>query len=338
MMLISVSSPSARLSLFVISLVILCGAVFASLVFGQYPVTVQQVWPAFWHPEPTSIEHVVINTIRWSRSIIAIAVGAALAIAGVLMQTLTRNPLASPAIFGVNAGAVFFIVLCSQVFAFSDMSMLFWVALFGAGVAGGLVYALGNLGRDAQSPVRLVLAGAAISALFMAFTQGLLVIGQDGVDSVLFWVAGSVSGRELGDIMPVMPYLLATMLAAVLLAPHINILLCGDDIATGLGQNTWLLKVALSLLIVTLAGISVAMAGNIGFIGLIVPHMARSLVGNDHTWLLPLSAIWGATLLLLADVTTRIILPPEEIPIGVMTALIGAPFFIFLARKGNRNA
>ncbi|QXO15838.1 iron ABC transporter permease [Vibrio ostreae] len=133
MMLISVSSPSARLSLFVISLVVLCGAVFASLVFGQYPVTVQQVWPAFWHPEPTSIEHVVINTIRWSRTIIAIVVGAALAIAGVLMQTLTRNPLASPAIFGVNAGAVFFIVLCSQVFAFSDMSMLFWVALFARG-------------------------------------------------------------------------------------------------------------------------------------------------------------------------------------------------------------
>lgn len=337
-MSLSVTSQPARLSLILFSLCMLGGTVLLSLAFGQYPVTLRQVWPAFWHPDPTSIEHVVINTIRWSRSVIAASVGAALAIAGVLMQTLTRNPLASPAIFGVNAGAVFFIVLCSQVLSLSDMSMLFWVALFGAGVAGGLVYALGNLGRDAQSPVRLVLAGAAISALFLAFTQGVLVIGQEGIDSVLFWVAGSVSGRELTTITPVLPYLFATMCAAVLLAPHINILLSGDDIATGLGQNTWLLKAALSVLIIVLAGVSVAMAGNIGFIGLIVPHMARALVGNDHKWLLPLSALWGAILLMVADVATRLIMPPEEVPIGVMTALIGAPFFIFLARKGKRDA
>lgn len=337
-MSLPLSTHAARVSVILLSLMLLSMALIASLTFGQYPVTWQQVWPAFVEPDPTSIEHVVINTIRWSRSVIAISVGAALAVAGVLMQTLTRNPLASPAIFGVNAGAIFFIVLATQFLAFSDMAMLLWLALLGAAIAGGLVYALGNLGQDAQSPVRLVLAGAAISALFMAFTQGLLVVGQEGVDSVLFWVAGSVSGRELDTITPILPYLFITMFAALLLAPHINILLSGDDIATGLGQNTGLLKLALSVLIITLAGTSVAMAGNIGFIGLIVPHMARALVGNDHKWLLLLSGLWGAILLLLADVAARLILLPEEIPIGVMTALIGAPFFIFLARRGKRDA
>ncbi|WP_456297052.1 iron ABC transporter permease [Vibrio sp. AK197] len=327
-----------RYGVLVLSVLICVGAFVTSLALGQYSVSLQDVWLAFWHPDPSAIEHVIVTTIRLSRSVVAVSVGAALAVAGVLMQTLTRNPLASPAIFGVNAGAVFFIVLASQWFAMSAMSDLVWIAFLGAAVAGALVYTLGNMGRDAQSPVRMVLAGAAVTALFMAFTQGLLVVGQEGVDSVLFWVAGSVSGRELDVITPVLPYLLGVMLAALFLAPHMNILLSGDDVATGLGVNTTLLKAALSVLVIILAGASISMAGNIGFIGLVVPHMARAVVGNDHKWLLLLSAIWGASLLLIADVAGRLMIAPQEVPIGVMTALIGTPFFIYLARKGKRDA
>lgn len=319
------------------SLLLLLIIFTGSMTVGQYPIPLDKVWGALWAFDPDSIDHVIVTTTRLSRGVIACAVGAGLAVSGVLMQSLTRNPLASPAVFGVNGGAVFFIVLFTEYFGVGSLDDYIWIAFAGAALAGLLVYGLGCMGHDGLSPVRVVIAGAAISALFMAFTQGLLIIGQEGLDSVLFWVAGSVSGRELSVVSPFLPYLFGAILVAVLLSPHINILLSGDDIATGLGQNTVLLKIALSLLIVGLAGICVSIAGNIGFIGLIVPHMVRALVGNQHQWLLPLSAIWGATLLLLADVAGRMILAPQEIPIGVMTALIGAPFFIFLARKGQRH-
>ncbi len=336
-MLISYQARGLRLGLLSVSLLALLLSFMVSVAFGQYAVPLQSVWTSFWHYDPNSIDHVIIHTTRMSRAVVACAVGGALAVSGVLMQTLTRNPLASPAIFGVNAGAVFFIVLFAQFFSVTALSDYLWIAFLGATLAGGLVYGLGAMGHDGLSPVRIVLAGAAISALFVAFTQGLLVIGQEGLDSVLFWVAGSVSGRELDAVVPILPYLGVGLLAALLLAPHINILLSGDEIAKGLGQNTLLLKAALSVLIIGLAGASVALAGNIGFIGLVIPHMVRAFVGNDHKWLIPLAAVWGASLLLLSDVLSRFVLSPEEVPIGVITALIGTPFFIYLARKGRKH-
>ncbi|WP_417551729.1 FecCD family ABC transporter permease [Marinomonas fungiae] len=336
-MLIPYPSTSLRAGLLLLSVVVLLLSFMSSVAFGQYAVSLSSVWQSFWHYDPNTIDHVIIHTTRMSRAVVACAVGGALAVSGVLMQTLTRNPLASPAIFGVNAGAVFFIVMFAQFFAVTALSDYIWIAFFGAALAGALVYGLGSLGHDGLSPVRIVLAGAAITALFVAFTQGLLVIGQEGLDSVLFWIAGSVSGRELALVLPVLPYMGAGLIAALLLSPHINILLSGDDIAKGLGQNTLLLKVALSVLIIGLAGMSVALAGNIGFIGLVIPHMVRAFVGNDHKWLIPLSAIWGASLLLLSDVVSRFVLSPEEVPIGVVTALIGTPFFIYLARKGRKH-
>ncbi|SHE58942.1 iron ABC transporter permease [Vibrio gazogenes] len=325
-----------RLGIVCLSLLLILIAFTSSMLVGQYPIPFTKAWGALWSTDPNSIDHVILTTIRLSRSLIACSVGAGLAVAGVLMQSLTRNPLASPAVFGVNSGAVFLIVLFTEFLGVGSLDNYIWIAFAGSALGGGLVYGLGCMGRDGLSPVRVVIAGAAISALFMAFTQGILIIGQEGLDSVLFWVAGSVSGHELSTVSPFLPYIYLGILAAILLSPHINVLLSGDDIATGLGQSIFLLKIVLSLLIVSLAGLCVSIAGNIGFIGLIVPHMARAIVGNNHQWLLPLSAIWGAILLLLADVLGRIILAPQVIPIGVMTALLGAPFFIFLARKGHR--
>lgn len=336
-MLIAYQARGLRVVLLSVSLLALLLSFMVSVAFGQYAVPLQSVWTSFWHYDPNSIDHVVVHTTRLSRAVVACAVGGALAVSGVLMQTLTRNPLASPAIFGVNAGAVFFIVLFAQFFSVTALNDYIWIAFFGASIAGALVYGLGAMGHDGLSPVRIVLAGAAISALFVAFTQGLLVIGQEGLDSVLFWVAGSVSGRELDAVVPILPYLGVGLLAALVLAPHINILLSGDDVAKGLGQNTLLLKVALSVLIIGLAGASVALAGNIGFIGLVIPHMVRAFVGNDHKWLIPMAAIWGACLLLLSDLLSRFVLSPEEVPIGVVTAIIGTPFFIYLARKGRKH-
>lgn len=335
--MVLLSSRTFKWGLLALSLLCLMVSLMGSIAYGQYVVSTKSVWTAFWAYDPQSIDHVIIRTTRLSRALVACLVGSALAVSGVLMQALTRNPLASPSIFGVNAGAVFAIVLFSTFFSVTSLNTFLWLAFLGASVAGALVYGLGSLGKDGLSPVRIVLSGAAISALFMAFTQGILVIGQEGLDSVLFWVAGSVSGRDLSMVMPLVPAFVVGIVLAILAAPQINILLSGDDIAKGLGQNTVLIKVVLSLLIIGLAGGSVALGGSIGFIGLMVPHMVRSVVGYDHKWLIPLSALWGAILLLCADVISRFVIMPEEVPIGVTTAILGAPFFIYLARKGGKR-
>ncbi|MGO1297128.1 MAG: FecCD family ABC transporter permease [Vibrio sp.] len=328
---------SRSLLIVIVSCVFLSIMCFASLAAGQYAIPISHVWGALWSNDTHSIEHVIVTTTRLSRTVVACAVGAGLAVAGVLMQSLTRNPLASPAIFGVNGGAVFLIVLVTQFLGVGSLNDYIWIAFAGAAFAGSLVYGIGMLGQDGLSPVRVVLAGAAISALFMSFTQGMLVLGQEGIDSVLFWVAGSVSGRELSAVLPVLPYIGVSIAIALLLSPHLNILLSGDAIATGLGQNTALLKVVISLLVIVLAGASVSIAGSIGFIGLIVPHMVRRVSGHQHQWLLALSALWGASLLLVADIASRLLLAPQEIPIGAMTAIFGAPLFVYLARKGKTH-
>ena len=208
-----------------------------------------------------------------------------------------------------------------------------WIAFLGAGAAGRWFF-LGSLGRDGLTPIKIVLAGAAITALFVSFTQGLLVIDEQGLQSVLFWLAGSVSGRSIEMLVPVLPFILGVTVVAIFMGRSINILQSGDDIAKGLGQRTMLTKITLGIIIIILAGSSVAVAGSIGFIGLIVPHMAIQLVGTDYRWIIPYSAVLGAILLLLADIAARYVIMPLEMPIGVMTALIGAPFFIYIARKG----
>ncbi|KHT36959.1 FecCD family ABC transporter permease [Pectobacterium carotovorum] len=320
-----------------VGVVLLLLSIVASLMLGQSTISFSVVFNALFHYDPQQIDHILVLTTRLSRTVIAIVVGASLAVAGALMQALTRNPLASPGIFGINAGAMFAIVLLSSLFTFSSQIALAWTAYLGAAVAGVMVYVLGTLGNARSSHLRIVLAGAAISALFISFTQALLVINQDGLDSMLFWLAGSVSGRSLSMLLPLLPYFVIALLLALLLARHLNILVAGDEIAKGLGQRTALVRALSGLSVIGLAGGAVAIAGNIGFVGLIVPHIARRVLSADHRWLLPGCAIFGATLLLLADVASRLLIVPQEVPVGAMTALLGAPFFIYLARRGMRH-
>lgn len=323
--------PASRLLL---GTTLLVAAFCASLTLGQTAISPATLVQALFQFEATNTQHLIVQGSRLPRAVIATLVGASLAVAGALMQALTRNPLASPAIFGVNAGAVFAIVLATTLLAVSAMNHLLWIGLTGAALAGTLVYALGALGREGPTPVRLVLAGAAITALFVSFTQALLVTKQEGLDSVLFWLAGSVSGRSLDMVVPTLPLVLPALGLCLVLGRPINLLMSGDDIARGLGQNVGRLKVTLGVLTVCLAGSAVAMAGNVGFVGLIVPHMVRGWLGRDHRWVVPGCAVFGASLLLVADVVARFLIMPQEIPVGVMTALIGTPFFIHLARRG----
>ncbi len=196
------------------------------------------------------------------------------------------------------------------------------------------VYYLGSLGRDGMTPIKIVLAGAAMTALFTSFTQGMLVVNETGLQNVMFWLAGSVAGKSAEGLIPVLPYMIFAGIAALVLAQPVNILSSGEDIAKGLGQRTGLVKISIAVTVILLAGSSVAVAGSIGFVGLVIPHIARFLVGVDYRWIIPYSAVLGAILLLLADIVARFVIMPGELPIGVMTALIGVPFFYLHCQEG----
>ena len=308
-------------------------AFVASVMLGTTNIALPTFIDALIHYDPARVAHIIILTERLPRAVIAALVGASLAITGALMQTMTRNPLASPSILGINAGAMFFVVIATSLLPLHTPVDYVWAALLGAFVAACLVVMLSRGRQGELSPLRVVLAGVAITAMFVSFSQGLLIIDQQSFESVLYWLAGSVSGRELSLVVPLLPLFGAALLLCALLVRHANALLLGDDMITGLGMRAGTIKLLLGLVVILLAGSSVALAGMIGFIGLIVPHMARGIVGVDHRWLLPACALLGASLLMLADVASRFLMPPQDVPVGVMTALIGTPFFIYLARR-----
>jgi iron complex transport system permease protein len=281
-----------------------------------------------------SNEHLIIQLSRVPRALVGMAVGISLGIAGVLMQALTRNPIASPDIFGVNAGAGFFIVFGVTFLGITSIQQFMWIGFLGAAVASGLAYALGSAGRGGLTPVKLTLAGAVMAALFASLTQGMLVTNEKALDEVLFWLAGSVEGRKLSMLAAVIPALLIAWTVSMLLSRQLNAFALGEDVAVSLGQKTVIFKFAAALMVVLLAGGSVAIAGPISFIGIVVPHFARYLVGSDHRWIVPFSALTGGIMLVLADIGARYIIMPEEAPVGVVTALLGTPFFIYIVRKG----
>ncbi|MGI8384665.1 FecCD family ABC transporter permease [Robertmurraya sp. P23] len=305
----------------------------ASIVYGYTDTSWKMAWEAFQNNNGSN-EHLVIETVRLPRALIAAAVGSSLAIAGALMQTLTKNPLASPSIFGINAGAGFAVVIAVSLFQVSHLQAFAWIAFLGAAVAAISVYFIGSLGREGLTPMKLTLAGAAIAAMFSSFTQGFLVLSEVALDQVLFWLAGSIQGRKLEILVSVIPYFVVGWVGALLLASKLNVLSMGEDVAKALGIRTGLLKLGIGLIVILLAGGSVAVAGPVGFIGIVIPHITRSIVGIDHKWVIPYSAFLGAILLLLADILARYVIMPEEVPVGVMTAIIGTPFFIYIARRG----
>lgn len=316
-----------------ITILLLLFLLCSSIVYGYTDTTWKLAIDAFTDFNGTN-EHIVIQSVRLPRALIASAIGASLAISGVLMQTLTKNPLASPDIFGVNAGAGLAVVTGVTVFGISNLQVFTWLSFLGAAIAAISIFMIGSMGRGGLTPMKLTLAGAAMTAMVASLTQGLLVSNEALLEQVLFWLAGSVSGRSLDNLVAVLPYLAAGWVLALIMSGKMNVLSMGEDVAKGLGLNIVLLKLVLGLAIILLSGGSVAVAGPIGFIGIVVPHLTRSIVGIDHRWLIPFSGLFGAVLLIAADVISRYILMPREVPVGVMTAIIGTPFFIYIARKG----
>jgi iron complex transport system permease protein len=327
------STPASRwIGLSLVAMVALLAAL-GSLLLGATEIAPGSLIDAFVAPDPGSMEHLILRTERLPRALIASVVGASLAVAGALTQTLTRNALAAPSILGINAGAMCFVVIASSFFALRSPLALVWVAFFGALMAALLVALLGRERSGGLSPLRTVLGGVAVTALFVSLAQGLLIVDQDGFESLLLWLAGSVAGRGLDVLMPLLPFFLVTAVLCALMVRQLNLLILDDEVAKGLGQRTGWVRLLAGVAVIVLAGGSVALAGLIGFVGLIVPHMVRALFGRDHRWVLPGCALLGGGLLLAADTLARLLMPPQEVPVGVMTALLGTPFFLYLARR-----
>lgn len=303
-----------------------------SLALGSAEIDIASVFGALTAFDGSN-EHLIVTELRLPRTLVGVAVGASLAPAGVLMQGVTRNPLAEPGIFGVNAGAALGVVIAIVALGVSDVRTYVWFALAGAVVASAAVYALGSVGRGRTTPVRLALAGAVLAALLGSATSAVIVLDQRTLDQFRFWVVGSIAGRDLGVLVSVLPFLVLGALVAFGAGRQLNALSLGDETAAALGQRVGLVRVIVSAGVVLLAGGAVAAAGPIAFVGLAVPHAARLLVGADYRWIVAYAAVLGPALLLGADIVGRIIARPSEVQVGIMTAVIGAPIFIWLVRR-----
>lgn len=314
----------------ILALLLLLIAVW-SITVGTSKITLFQILDAFVRPDG-SREHVVVLTLRLPRILAACLVGAALGLAGAIMQAVTGNPLASPGLLGVNAGAAFAVVVASSTLGPDSGLHHTWFAFVGAAAAATVVYGLGSAGRSGATPLKLTLAGAVVGMFLASLTTAALILDQTTLDDVRFWLTGSLSGIRMADTAHIGPYIGSGILAALLFHPQIMALSLGPDVARSIGQHLSIWRAVSALIVVLLAGSAVALAGPIGFIGLVVPHLVRFAAGHDYRRMLPLSALGGAFLLLLADTCTRSLTGGNEVPVGVVMAMIGAPFFIYLAR------
>jgi iron complex transport system permease protein len=320
---------------------VLVGCVLWSITLGAADIPPHTVFDAILQSNnmenlqldsETRFQYLVIQTARFPRVLVGIVVGMALAVSGAIMQGLTRNPLADSGILGINAGASFAVVVGVYVLGTPSLSSYAYFAFIGAGASAIIVYLLGSMGRGGATPLRLTLAGVILTAFVSSMTTAILINDQQALDKIRFWTAGSLMGRDLPIFAQFAPYIGIGLLGAMLISRHITTISLGDDVAKGLGQNTVWVKILAAIVVVLLSGGAVALAGPIGFVGLIIPHSVRFIAGADYRWIIPYSAICGGILVTVADVLARIVIRPQEVPVGVMMALLGAPFFIWLAR------
>jgi iron complex transport system permease protein len=316
----------------VVCLLLLVLALLWSITLGAADITPQVVYEALLRFDAENFDHLVIQTERLPRVMIGVLVGAALAVAGAIMQGLTRNPLADSGLLGINTGAAFAVVLGVTLLGTLPHTGYAILAFIGAGITAAFVYGIGSLGRGGSTPLKLTLAGVIVTAFISAFTTAILLMNRETLEQIRFWTVGSLAGSGLDQVSQIAPVIIISLLATLLISRQITTLSLGEDIASGLGQNTLHLRLLLAALVMFLSGSAVALAGPIGFVGLIVPHIARAFVGVDYRWVIPYAAVFGALLVTLADVVARVIIRPQELPVGIVMAFLGAPFFIYLAR------
>jgi iron complex transport system permease protein len=326
------SATAARIAGLVTGVVAVAVIALLSLRFGSLSLSTSDAWNALFHFDPDNYEQVIVRNLRLPRTVIAICVGGALGVAGTVMQGVTRNPLADPSILGVSQGASLGVALSVTYLGFTAPSQYVWVAFVGALLATVLVFVVGTAGKSGAGPIKLALAGVVVSALLGAWTSALLLMREETMDAMRFWLAGSVAGRGLDVLRVVSPFLAVGVIACLLLGHQLNVLGMGDDNARALGMRTGRVRVLASMFVIFITGAAVAVAGPIGFVGLATPHIARAIAGADYRWILPYAMVLGAILLPAADVIGRLVARPAELQVGIVTALVGAPFLVWLAR------
>jgi iron complex transport system permease protein len=320
-----------RLAWLLLVVAVLVAVMLASVAFGSRVVGWSDIVAAFGGTDETLDQAAVVKRIP--RTVLAALVGAALALSGAVMQGVTRNPLADPGVLGINMGAMLAIAVAMVTVGLSTATEYIWVAIAGAALSAAFVYAVGSLGRGGATPLKIALAGAATSAALASLVVAVVLPRGDIAENFQSWQVGGVGGAGWESIGHVLPFLAAGLAVCLLCARPLNSLALGDDLAAGLGERVALVRGAAALGAVVLCGAATAVAGPIAFVGLIVPHMCRLLVGLDHRWLLPFVTLTGAALLTFADVVGRVVNRPDEIEAGIITALIGAPFFIYIVRR-----
>lgn len=304
----------------------------ASVLIGNYAVTIDDVIAAVSGPPETDLDRIVRH-IRIPRTVAGILAGAALGIAGAVMQGITRNPLAGPGILGINSGAALAVVIAMTFLGVTTAAGYVWFAFAGAAVAAVFVYALGSLGLGGATPVKLALAGAAFTAFVGAITSAITLFDATTLEDFRFWVVGSLTRADGTSLTAVAPFIAAGICAAVVTSRTLNVLALGDEMARSLGTRLWSARLAAAVAVVLLAGGATAIAGPIGFIGLVVPHIARLITGPDYRWIMAWTVVLAPTLLLLADILGRILVSPQQLQVGIVTGLAGAPVFLYLVRN-----
>ncbi|OOX26741.1 iron ABC transporter [Vibrio parahaemolyticus] len=331
----SVSKSHWKASLFVCAMVLCTLSGYAASMIGwsNFSLSVNDLTSYWFAFDEGNMLHQILATLRAPRTYAGLLIGASLAVSGVLMQGLTRNPLASPSILGINAGAACFMALASIGVPFFSQLNPIINAVLGALLSGGAVMLLGGFFSARSHPLRLVLAGIAISALLIGLTRASVILADDMAYSVLHWLTGSLSAVDSQQRQQLWPFATLGLVLAMGLARNLNLLALGDEVAVGLGGNIRLTRLISGLAVVLLAGTSVAIAGPIGFVGLLVPHLVRPIVGHNYHILIPVSALCGAALVTWSDALSRAIAFPAETPVGVITALLGTPCFIAIAMR-----
>lgn len=311
--------------------------VIISLAFGSKNIGISQAINALLNSDDTSFAALVVRE-RIPRTIFSIMAGASLGISGALMQSITRNPIADPSILGVNTGASLFVVIGIAFFNINSANEYIWIALVGAGITSIFVYTIASIGSGGMTPIKLALAGSATSAVLTSLVSVIILPRSEVIDAYRFWQVGSVSGATWESIDLMLPFLIIGLIISIISAPALDILALGDEVATGLGVNIGIIRIICAIAGVILCGATTAIAGPIGFVGLMIPHSIRLIFGSNLRGLVPMSAIGGAVLLTISDVLGRAIGSPGELQVGIITAFLGAPILIIIARKAKVRA
>ncbi|MBB4953718.1 iron complex transport system permease protein [Agrobacterium vitis] len=324
---------AARLTGLLLGVVLLVALSQLSLLVGARAIPIASALKALFAYDGRSVDHIVIVDYRLPRTLLALLCGAAFGVSGALIQAATRNPLADPGILGVNAGATLCVTLAVGLFGVQSIHALLWFAFLGAIIITLAVYSLGATGREGATPVRLVLAGVALSAVLGGIGSMVTLLNPQAFDAMRQWAIGSVAGRAMDVVLAVAPFIGIGLVAALVAAPSLNAVALGDDLACSLGANILRARILTLVAVTLLAGAGTAACGPIGFLGLMVPHVVRWFTGPDQRLIIPMTMIYAPVLLLIADIAGRLVLYPGELEAGIVTAFLGAPVLIALSRR-----